>query len=90
LAKWPFMTRLLGLGQPAQLAPVGAAAWIMEAEMVQDNVQPPERPSHNLDYAVRLGASCTLLLWLPRFTIGLLPAMTLAAGDRERPVLPPS
>jgi hypothetical protein len=34
----------------------------MEAEMVQDNVQLPERPSYKLDYAVRLGASCTLLL----------------------------
>jgi hypothetical protein len=30
--------------------------------MVQDNVQLPERPSYKLDYAVRLGASYTLLL----------------------------
>ena len=31
--------------QPAQLAPVGTTAWIMEAEMVQDNVHVTERPS---------------------------------------------
>src|SRR3954465_7486184 len=43
--------------QPAQLAPVEATAWIMEAEMLQDNVQVPERPS----LYDRLGGLCNIV-----------------------------